>query len=124
MPVAGNLIIKNDTYFSYPAVGRALRHSSYEQPVTRGKCCSARARTPASKFVAQPGRPTVNLLIPMEKIVMANSRNNFVWYDVMTTDTKAAEAFYSSVVGWGAQDAGMPDRSYTILHVKETPIGG
>src|ERR1700719_1905018 len=55
---------------------------------------------------------------------MPNSRNNFVWYDLMTTDTKAAEAFYSSVVGWRAQDAGMPDRSYTILHVKETPIGG
>ena len=55
---------------------------------------------------------------------MPNSRNNFVWYDLMTTDPKAAEAFYSSVVGWRAQDAGMPDRSYTILHVKETPIGG
>jgi predicted enzyme related to lactoylglutathione lyase len=55
---------------------------------------------------------------------MPNSRNNFVWYDLMTTDAKAAEAFYSSVVGWRAQDAGMPDRSYTILHVKETPIGG
>jgi predicted enzyme related to lactoylglutathione lyase len=55
---------------------------------------------------------------------MPNSRNNFVWYDLMTTDTPAAEAFYSSVVGWRAQDAGMPDRSYTILHAKETPIGG
>ena len=55
---------------------------------------------------------------------MPNSRNNFVWYDLMTTDSKAAEAFYSSVVGWRAQDAGMPDRSYTILHVKETPVGG
>jgi hypothetical protein len=55
---------------------------------------------------------------------MPNSPNNFVWYDLMTTDTKAAEAFYSSVVGWRAQDAGMSDRSYTILHAKETPIGG
>jgi predicted enzyme related to lactoylglutathione lyase len=55
---------------------------------------------------------------------MPNSHNNFVWYDLMTTDTKAAEAFYSSVVGWRAQDSGMPDRSYIILHVKETPIGG
>jgi predicted enzyme related to lactoylglutathione lyase len=55
---------------------------------------------------------------------MANSRNNFVWYDLMTTDTKAAEAFYSTVVGWRAQDSGMPDRSYTILSAKETSIGG
>jgi predicted enzyme related to lactoylglutathione lyase len=55
---------------------------------------------------------------------MPDSRNNFVWYDLMTTDTKAAEAFYTNVVGWRAQDAGMPDRSYTILQVKEIPIGG
>jgi predicted enzyme related to lactoylglutathione lyase len=55
---------------------------------------------------------------------MPNPRNNFVWHDLMTTDTRAAETFYSKVVGWRAQDAGMPDRSYTILHVKEIPIGG
>lgn len=48
----------------------------------------------------------------------------FVWYDLMTTDAKAAEAFYSGVVGWRAQDAGMPDRSYTILSAGETAIGG
>jgi len=55
---------------------------------------------------------------------MPSSRNNFVWYDLMTTDTKAAEAFYSSVVGWGAESAGMSDRSYTILSAQETPVGG
>jgi predicted enzyme related to lactoylglutathione lyase len=57
-------------------------------------------------------------------IVMPSSHNNFVWYDLMTTDTKAAEAFYSSVVGWRAQSAGMSDRSYTILSAKETPVAG
>jgi uncharacterized protein len=55
---------------------------------------------------------------------MSNSRNNFVWYDLMTTDTKAAEAFYSKVVGWRIQDSGMSDRSYAILHANEIPIGG
>jgi uncharacterized protein len=55
---------------------------------------------------------------------MPSSRNNFVWYDLMTTDTKAAQAFYSSVVGWRTQDAGMADRSYSILSAKETAIGG
>ena len=33
----------------------------------------------------------------------------FVWYELMTTDMKAAEAFYSKVVGWDAADAGMPE---------------
>lgn len=55
---------------------------------------------------------------------MPSSPNQFVWYDLMTTDAAAAQAFYRAVAGWGMQDAGMTDRSYTILSVKETPIGG
>ena len=48
----------------------------------------------------------------------------FVWYDVMTTDTKAAEAFYRDVIGWDIKDAGMPDGSYAILSVGATMVGG
>ena len=48
----------------------------------------------------------------------------FVWYDVMTTDPKAAQVFYTSVVGWDARDSGMPDRSYTILSMGERMVGG
>ncbi len=48
----------------------------------------------------------------------------FVWYDVMTTDTKAAEAFYTKVNGWTARDSGMPGESYTIFSVGETMVGG
>ena len=36
---------------------------------------------------------------------MSTSPAEFVWYELMTTDTKAAEAFYSKVIGWTAQDA-------------------
>jgi predicted enzyme related to lactoylglutathione lyase len=56
--------------------------------------------------------------------MMSNSHGSFVWYDLMSTDAKAAEAFYRGVMGWRAQDAGMPDRSYTILSVGETSVGG
>jgi uncharacterized protein len=55
---------------------------------------------------------------------MSSSNGNFVWYDLMSTDAKAAEAFYRGVVGWRMQDAGMPDRSYTILSAGETAVGG
>jgi predicted enzyme related to lactoylglutathione lyase len=48
----------------------------------------------------------------------------FVWYDVMTSDTKGAAAFYRNVIGWSAQDSGMADRSYTILSMGPTMIGG
>lgn len=48
----------------------------------------------------------------------------FVWYELMTTDVPAAEAFYSQVVGWQARDAGMPDMRYTLLERDGTAIGG
>jgi predicted enzyme related to lactoylglutathione lyase len=42
----------------------------------------------------------------------------------MTSDAKAGEAFYRDVVGWGAQDAGMPGVDYTLLTVGSTPSAG
>ena len=55
---------------------------------------------------------------------MSNSHGKFVWYDVMTTDTKAAESFYRDVIGWQAKDSGMPDSSYTLFSVGPTMVGG
>ena len=47
---------------------------------------------------------------------MPAPRGKFIWYDVMTSDTKAAAAFYSDVVGWDAQEHAMPDnRTYTVF---------
>ena len=46
---------------------------------------------------------------------MSEIKGKFVWYDLMTSDTKAAESFYRSVVGWDGKDSGMTDRSYTIF---------
>lgn len=54
----------------------------------------------------------------------AKPRGKFVWYDLMTTDTKAAEAFYRSVIGWDAKDSGMPDQCYTLLLTGPTMVGG
>src|SRR5262249_55670085 len=55
---------------------------------------------------------------------MATKVREFVWYDVMTTDTKAAEDFYRHVIGWNIKDSGMPDQCYKLLLVGETMIGG
>ncbi|MAM09642.1 MAG: glyoxalase [Rhizobiaceae bacterium] len=43
--------------------------------------------------------------------------SEFVWYELLTTDTAAAEAFYKDVIGWSARDGGMPDFSYTLFCV-------
>jgi uncharacterized protein len=55
---------------------------------------------------------------------MSSSHGKFVWYELMTTDAKAAESFYRGVVGWGAKDAGMPGIDYTLLSVGEAQVGG
>jgi uncharacterized protein len=55
---------------------------------------------------------------------MTDSHGRFVWYELMTTDLKAAAAFYAKVVGWGMRDASMPGMSYTLLTVGETSVGG
>ena len=55
---------------------------------------------------------------------MSNAHGKFVWYDVMTTDTEAAQAFYQRVLGWNAKDTGMTDRSYTIFSMGPTMVGG
>ena len=55
---------------------------------------------------------------------MSTNPARFVWYDLMTSDTKAAEAFYKSVIGWEAQSMGAPDRPYTVFSVGQGGVAG
>ena len=53
---------------------------------------------------------------------MAQHPSTFVWYELMTSDTRSAETFYRSVMGWGTQDSGMA--SYTLMTMGSTMVGG
>jgi predicted enzyme related to lactoylglutathione lyase len=55
---------------------------------------------------------------------MAGNEGRFVWYELMTSDPKAAEKFYSDVVGWKARDAGMPAMTYTLMSAGAADIAG
>jgi hypothetical protein len=55
---------------------------------------------------------------------MSPTANRFVWYELMTTDGRAAEAFYRQVIGWQTADAGMPGMRYTLLSAGDTAIAG
>jgi uncharacterized protein len=57
-------------------------------------------------------------------MTMSSTDGKFVWYDLMTSDTKAAQAFYRGVIGWDANDSGMTDRSYSILSMGPAMVGG
>lgn len=50
-------------------------------------------------------------------------KGSFNWYELMTTDTVAARAFYRAVVGWNAQSF---DESgdYTVLMAGDDGVGG
>jgi predicted enzyme related to lactoylglutathione lyase len=48
----------------------------------------------------------------------------FLWYELITTDMAAAQAFYTKVVGWGAQDASTPDLAYAFLTAGTASIAG
>lgn len=57
---------------------------------------------------------------------MPSAAKSFFWYELMTTDMDAAEAFYTKVVGWGAEPfnggSGMP--RYTVVKVGDRGVGG
>ncbi|MBI5017996.1 MAG: VOC family protein [Deltaproteobacteria bacterium] len=55
---------------------------------------------------------------------MTENAGKFIWYELMTSDTKAAEKFYRRVLGWDAKDAGMVGTAYTIFSAGPTMIGG
>jgi predicted enzyme related to lactoylglutathione lyase len=58
---------------------------------------------------------------------MSQNRGRFIWYELLTSDTKAAQAFYGSVVGWTPKDSGMTDQTgmeYILFNAGETMIAG
>jgi uncharacterized protein len=55
---------------------------------------------------------------------MIDSHARFVWYELMTTDTAAAKAFYTNVVGWETDQASTPGATYTHFTVGKVPVSG
>lgn len=49
----------------------------------------------------------------------------FIWHELMTTDPKAAETFYSEITGWRTRPFdGHDHMDYTMWTVADEPIGG
>ena len=49
--------------------------------------------------------------------------NTFVWYDLMTTDRKAAAAFYVDVIGWTIEESPGPV-PYTLFKLGDRQVAG
>lgn len=55
---------------------------------------------------------------------MSHPEGRFVWYELLTSDARAAEAFYAAVIGWRMADAGQPGTAYTLACAGEHRVGG
>src|SRR5262249_21659878 len=55
---------------------------------------------------------------------MTEGKPRFIWYELLTSDQDAAEAFYRAVVGWKMADAGQPGMRYTILSARDRGMDG
>ena len=51
-------------------------------------------------------------------------QGQFFWYDVMTTDTRAAAKFYSAVAGWGIQEGSGGGKEYTLFTLNGQGVAG
>ena len=48
----------------------------------------------------------------------------FHWYELRTTDPKAAADFYAKVVGWTATEMGSAEQPYTVMNADKGGVAG
>ena len=48
----------------------------------------------------------------------------FSWYELTTSDSKAARKFYGTLLGWQFQDMDMGESTYTVINVGKQSVGG
>ncbi|WP_431283372.1 VOC family protein [Humitalea sp. 24SJ18S-53] len=56
---------------------------------------------------------------------MPNAQGEFIWFELLTTEPDAAQAFYSDVMGWTVASAGMEGMDYRIITAPDgQQVGG
>lgn len=55
---------------------------------------------------------------------MANQHGDFIWYELMTTDADAAQAFYGGLLGWRFEASDQPGNDYRVCSMGAAPVGG
>jgi predicted enzyme related to lactoylglutathione lyase len=49
---------------------------------------------------------------------------NFYWNELMTHDPERAKRFYADTIGWTYEAMPMPDGTYWVAKMGDTPVGG
>ena len=53
-----------------------------------------------------------------------NKPGDFLWYELLTTDVEAAQAFYGQILPWTFADSGQADMDYRIAGAPEHDVAG
>jgi len=86
-----------------------------------------KAVRPAKKAAAKRPAPARKAAGPAKAVAApAQTSSRFVWFDLVTKDLGAAQAFYTPLMGWGTKDAQMPPpaHKYTMFNWKGEDFGG
>ena len=52
------------------------------------------------------------------------SHGSFYWNELMTRDAERARKFYGGTIGWAFETMKMPDGTYWVAKIGDTPVGG
>lgn len=63
--------------------------------------------------------PVVTLEAPK-----TNKPGDYIWYELLTSDTTAAQSFYANILGWRFSDSGQTEVDYRIIHAGPHSVGG
>ena len=55
---------------------------------------------------------------------MADKHGDFVWYELMTPDPDAGQNFYSGLLGWQFEEAGLNGQDYRRFTAGDVQVGG
>ncbi|MBF6601589.1 MAG: VOC family protein [Sphingorhabdus sp.] len=55
---------------------------------------------------------------------MSNKQGDFIWYELMTSDADAAQAFYGPLIGWNFSGSGQADMDYRQISIDGDGVGG
>jgi predicted enzyme related to lactoylglutathione lyase len=56
--------------------------------------------------------------------MLSAREHQFCWYELITSDSVSAKAFYSNVMGWGVLNTSIPDRGYSLFTAGTVLVGG
>lgn len=89
------------------------------KPAAKGRA----AAKPAAKAKAKP-KAAPKAKAPAKPAAPAAPPPTWAWHEVMTNDVAGAKAFYTSLLGWSAQDVQMPTGPYTLFMKGAEQVGG